>query len=343
MIDTKIKPRLNLALIGCGRIAQSHLEAIARNPACRLQAVIDVREEAAQSVATRFGGEAFTDYRRALQSNDLDAAIICTPPATHAEVALFFLEHGVHVLCEKPLALRAEQAARMAAKAEEKSCLLMMASKFRYADAVIKAKGMIASGLLGEIILFENVFCSKVDMRERWNAQREISGGGVLIDNGCHSVDIARYLLGPITKVQAEEGKRMQPLKVEDTARLYFRTASEAMGTIDLSWSIHKERESYIDVFGDEGVLSIGWKGAKYRLNRQPDWTRFGEGYDKSQAFGRQLENFAGAIQGKEEPLISTTDALESVKVIEAAYKSMRMNKWIAVESGARTDYRLAA
>lgn len=343
MINTKNKSPLDLALIGCGRIAQSHLEAIAKNPACRLQAVVDVREEMAQNVAAQFGCKAFSDYRLALDGNELDAVIICTPPATHTEIALFFLERGVHVLCEKPLALRAEEAKVMMQKAEEKNCLLMMASKFRYVADVIKAKSMIEAGLLGEVVLFENVFCSKVDMRDRWNAKREISGGGVLIDNGCHSVDIARYLLGPIAKVQAEEGKRVQPLEVEDTVRLYFRTAAEAMGTIDLSWSIHKEREAYIEVFGTEGVLAIGWKGSKYRRNGEPDWTRFGEGYDKFQAFSRQLQNFLGAIAGSEAPLINTTDALESVKVIEAAYKSAHMNKWIEVESGMSMLYRLAA
>ena len=98
----------------------------------------------------------------------------------------------------------------MVEKAQENDCLLMMASKFRYVDDVIKAKGVVDSGILGDIVLFENVFCSKVDMRNRWNSNRKVAGGGVLVDNGCHSVDIARYLLGPIVKVQAEEGKRVQ-------------------------------------------------------------------------------------------------------------------------------------
>jgi len=244
---------------------------------------------------------------------------------------MFFLEHGIHVLCEKPLAIRVADAEQMVKKASESDCLLMMASKYRYVDDVIKAKGIVESGILGDVVLFENVFCSRVDMRDRWNAQKQIAGGGVLVDNGCHSVDIARYLLGPIEKVQAEEGRRVQQLEVEDTARLYFRTKSETMGAVDLSWSIHKEQESYVNLYGTEGVLSIGWKCSKYRQREKMNWVPFGKGYDKNVAFAGQIRNFVGAIRGKEAPLITPNDGLESVRVIETAYRSMQTNKWIEV------------
>jgi predicted dehydrogenase len=124
----------------------------------------------------------------------------------------------------------------------------------------------------------------------------------------------------------------VQGLEVEDTARVYFRTASEVMGTVDLSWSIHKEQESYVDIYGTEGVLSIGWKVSKYRQDQRNNWIRFGSGYDKVSAFTKQVMNFIGTIKGTEMPLINTIDALESVKVIEAAYKSLNVNKWVEVK-----------
>jgi len=332
VFETNAKPRLDVALIGCGRIAQTHLQAIANNSSCRLLAVADVNEAAALSVAADHGCQAFSHYRDLAGNVDLDAVVICSPPSTHAEIALFFLEKGVHVLCEKPLAIRSDHAAMMVKRAEANNRLLMMASKFRYVDDVIEAKAMLESGALGEIILFENVFSGRVEMRGRWNSVREISGGGVLIDNGSHSVDIARYLLGPITRVQAEDARRVQRLEVEDTARICFRTESNAMGNIDLSWSIHKERESYIDLYGSEGTLSIGWKHSKYRRHDMKEWKEFGQGYDKVKAFGRQFANFIGSIQGHEQPRISGQDALESVRVIEAAYKSASSNRWVNVE-----------
>jgi predicted dehydrogenase len=332
MTSQKRNAPLNFALIGCGRISQVYLQAMASIPECRLKCVSDLRQQATHSVAEQYGCKAYADYHQVLDGNHIDAVVICTPPNTHVEIATFFMENGVHVLCEKPLAFNSIKAGAMVKKSERKGCLLMMASKFRYVDDIIKAKGIVESGILGEIILFENVFCSKVDMRDRWNSKKEIAGGGVLIDNGSHSVDIARFLLGPIVKVQAEEGKKVQKLQVEDTSRLYFRTQSDILGVVDLSWSIHKEQESYIDLYGTEGALSIGWKCSKYRQSEKLDWICFGSGYDKIPAFTRQINNFIGTIKGKEMPLINAKDGLESVRVIEAAYKSASMNKWVEVE-----------
>jgi predicted dehydrogenase len=247
-------------------------------------------------------------------------------------MADLFIERGVHVLCEKPLALSSRDAEPVVAKADAADRILMMASKFRYVDDVIKAKGIVDSGILGQVVLFENVFCAKVGMQGRWNASRAVSGGGVLIDNGTHSVDIARYLLGPIVQVQAEEGRRLQDIEVEDTCRLYFRTAGGAMGTVDLSWSIHKERDAYIEIFGPDGVLSIGWQASKYRQSEKLDWITFGKGYDKRAAFSNQLRNLAGAIRGREAPLITAAESLASIRVIEAAYRSMEVDKWVPVD-----------
>ena len=324
--------QLNFVLVGCGRISQAYLEALSAIPDSTLKAVVDVRPKVAQSVANRFGCQPYTDYRRASNENQVNAAIVCTPPNTHAEIASFFLENGIHVLCEKPLALSSNEAEQMIRTAEDNGRHLMMASKFRYVDDVTKAKGIIESGALGDIVLFENVFCSRVDMHKRWNSDRDISGGGVLIDNGTHSVDIARYLLGPIEKIQAEEGKRIQNIGVEDTACAYFKTHSNVLGTIDLSWSIFKEKEAYIEVYGTEGVLSIGWKRSGYRQNGSAGWTWFGSGYDKVGAFTRNVNNLIGVIGGTETPLINGIESVASVEVIEAAYKSMQMNKWVEVD-----------
>ncbi len=322
---------LNIGLIGCGRIAETHVQAIQQNPGCKLVGVADVDEGLARRIGAPCGAGSYADYRRLLENERVDAVIICTPPGSHVEIATSCLDRDIHVLCEKPLALTAREAEALVAKAASRGCLLMMASKFRYVDDVTQAKQIIESGILGDIVLYENVFCSRVDMASRWNSNRAISGGGVLIDNGTHSVDIARFLLGPIVAVQAEEGRRVQELQVEDTCRFYFRTASRAMGAVDLSWSLHKERDTYIEVFGPEGALAIGWGGSKYRPSRNTEWVAFGKGYDKLSAFASQLRNFMGSIRGTEAPIITAEDSLESVRVIEAAYRSMQMDKWVAV------------
>lgn len=325
---TSGKP-LRVAVIGCGRCAQDHLQAYQKLGQAEIVGVADIVERQARSVAEQFGCACYTDYRRLLDDVKPDAVSVCTPPSSHAEVTLDALSRGVHVLCEKPFAITLGDAKKMVEAAESTGLVLMMASKFRFVEDVIKARGIVESGILGRIILFENVFCSRVDMRERWNCRKAMSGGGVLIDNGPHSVDLARYLLGPISLVQAQHGVQVQPIEVEDTSRVFFQTARGVMGTIDLSWSIHKDTETYVNIFGTEGTLSLGWRQSKYRQSEKLNWVVFGSGYDKQRAFLRQQQHFLECVAGRSLPIITSIDGLESVSVIEAAYRSSAVNKWI--------------
>jgi predicted dehydrogenase len=168
-------------------------------------------------------------------------------------------------------------------------------------------------------------------MKSRWNADPAISGGGVLIDNGTHSVDIVRYLLGPLAEVQAVEGKRIQDLPVEDTVRLFLRTEKNEMASIDLSWSLDKQSPYYISIYGAEGTVLVGWKDSKYRRHSDQDWIVFGKGYDKFDAFQNQIDNFVAAIHGEDALRIKPADALASVDVIEVAYEALWRDTWVPI------------
>lgn len=336
--------KMRFGLIGAGGIAQTYAQAF-ENCAGQLTAVADVRPDAAKALAERFGCPAFIDYRdMADHSPDLEAVIVCTPPATHEEICTFFADRGKHILCEKPFALDTPSARRMVEAAERNDVVITMASKFRYVDDVIRARSIMASGILGEIILFENAFTSRVDMSHRWNSNPLLSGGGVLIDNGAHSVDLMRYFLGPLADVQVIEGKRVQGLPVEDTVRVFVRSQGGVMGSIDLSWSLNKELDNYLNIYGSQGTVCVGWKESKYRQASSRDWVVFGKGYDKIQAFRSQIRNFVGAIRGEERLLITSDDALASVAVIETAYRSLHQTHWLPVgNETAPTDTRVLA
>lgn len=321
-------PRLRFALVGTGGIAQTYAQAFQTSDCCELVAVADVREDAAQAFAEPFGAKSFSDYKILAEASELDAVIIATPPNTHPEIAMFFMRRGIHVLCEKPLCLSVAEAGAMIETAEETGVTFTMATKFRYCEDVVKAKAIIASGVLGEIVQFENAFTAKVDMSKRWNSDKEIAGGGVLIDNGTHSVDIIRYFLGAITDVLAVETSGTQNLTVDENVKLLAKTANGVVASVDLTWGINKELPNFISVYGTNGTLHIGWRESRYKSNSSPDWTIFGAGYDKVQAFRSKLENFRNAIAIGEELLTKPEDALASVEVIEAAYKSLNQNLW---------------
>lgn len=323
--------KLKFGLIGAGGIAQAYAQAFEKSTIAQLVAVVDVRPEAAQALAERLNCQSFDSYQTMAESLELDAVIICTPPVTHRDISVYFLERKIHVLCEKPLSVDVNSAIEMVDTAARNGVILTMASKFRYVEDVIRAKSLVMSGVLGEIVLFENAFTSRVDMSSRWNSNPAISGGGVLIDNGTHSIDIMRYFLGALAEVQVIEGKRIQSLDVEDTVRIFAKSASGVVGNVDLSWSINKELDSYIRIYGSQGTISIGWKESKYRQSSSPEWIKFGNGYDKVQAFTSQIENFSKAILGQEVLLITPQDSIASVEVIEAAYKSMNETQWTGV------------
>jgi len=333
--------KLRFGMVGAGGIAQAYAQAFETCEAARLVAVADIRAEAARALAERAGCHSYDSYQAMTSKSKLDAVIVCTPPATHAEVSIAFLERGVHVLCEKPFSIDVRSARKMIEAANRAGVKLTMGSKFRYVDDVIRAKSIVMSGILGEIILFENSFTARVDMTNRWNSKPEISGGGVLIDNGSHSVDLMRYFLGPLAEVHVVEGKRVQGLGVEETVRIFARSQSGVMGSIDLSWSIDKELDSYLNIYGSHGTISVGWKESKYRQTSSRDWVVFGKGYSKVQAFCSQIANFSKAIRGEEQLLITAEAALASVEVIEAAHNSLGQEHWVSVGSGSNGRTRV--
>ena len=208
---------LKLGIVGAGAIARAYAQAIAATDAADLVAVADSNPIAAASMAGAAGAQAFASHADLAASGLCDAVLVTTPPVTHADIVVDLVQRKLPVLCEKPFSVDLESARRMARAADAAGVVLSMASKFRFSDDVIAARGLVASGVIGTPFLLENVFTGVADMTQRWNSDEAIAGGGVLIDNGTHSVDIARYFLGPITEILAVEGPRIQKMAVEDS------------------------------------------------------------------------------------------------------------------------------
>ena len=322
---------MRLGLVGAGAIARAYVAAIAGLPTARLVGVADTDRGAAEALADEAGARAFGSHLELADRADCEAVIVATPPVTHAPIVIDLVSRALPVLCEKPLSVDLESAVRMTRAATENGVILSMASKFRFVDDVIRAREMIGAGEIGTPTMLENVFTGVADMSGRWNADPAVGGGGVLIDNGTHSVDIVRYLLGPIAEVLAVAAPPMQPVAVEDGVTLLARTVGGAQATIETSWSVHKDRAAFVVVHGTEGTVEVGWKGSRVRRGRTGPWEAFGTGYDKVAAFARQVDHFVAVLRGEDRTLPDAHDALASVSVIQAAYRSMRLGAWTQV------------
>ncbi len=334
---------VKVAVIGTGRRGLEYLRVLGSGrTGLEVVALVDSRKEALQNglnelpnaVATFRDVHELLDQKKSL---GLEAVIVCTPPTVHIPVAIAALDCGLHVLCEKPLAPTRAGFYMMTNAARRNARLLMMASEFRYVDDVIRAKQMIDSGELGEVVLVRVAMAGSQEMRGKWQSVPEVSGGGVLIDKGTHAVDLARFLLGPLRQVVATETKRTQKLSVEDTAQVMFRTDKGVTGTLDLSWSISPGSPWYLTVDGSHGALRVGRDQGKVMRRDQSEWEPYGSGLDSEKALVSMLDDFSDAIRHEKSPSIDSDDALASVAVIDAAYRSMQTASWVRVVEERRT------
>ncbi len=321
---------LRIGLIGCGRIAQAHLDVLPEIEDSQVVAVCDINPELAQGTAERLECQGYSSFEEMVAQEQLGAVVVCTPPADHCKTVIACLKHGLHVLCEKPLALTMAETEQMYETARQQDRVLMLASKFRHMRAMIVAKAHLAAGVIGDPVFFFNKFSGRIDMSTRWNSDPKIAGGGVLIDNGTHSVDITRYLLGPVTRVTAQAPTSLQNLEVEDSVSL-FLVCGRAVGSVNLTWSLDNLEDPFFKIEGTEGIMHIGWKESRYRLYRSTEWVSFGEPYNKLMAMGNQDRHFVEVVTGKTASLINEEDGLESVRAIQAAYQALKSGAWVDV------------
>jgi predicted dehydrogenase len=319
---------VRLGLVGAGGIAAAYTDLLGLSSSATCVGVADVRLDAADRLARALGCPAFGTPDDLAAVAGLEAVVICTPPVTHAEIASRFAARGAHVLSEKPLSTGRAGARGMVAMAEQAGIVLAMATKFRFCADVIAARDLMEGGAIGEIRLVENAFTSSVDMSGRWNADPAISGGGVLVDNGSHSVDLVRFLLGPISEVLAVETSRPPGLLVDDTTHLHLRTEAGIDAAVDLSWSIDKSLVDFLHIYGTAGEIRVGWRESAWRPYGAV-WDVFGTGYAKAPAMGGALDAFCRAVRGVAPLTVPAHEAVAAAVCVDAAYESLRRGGWV--------------
>jgi predicted dehydrogenase len=323
---------LRIGIIGFGRAALAHFDALRQLPGVEVAAAMDVYADG-RLRAREAGLVVHDDIDTFLADGTLDAAVVCTPPVDHAPLAIACLERGLHVMCEKPLALTTWDVLTMLQAANRTQRRVIVASKFRHVPEVIRVAQMLADGELGDPVSFEVSFCSPVSMAHRWNAQRRLSGGGVIIDNGCHAFDIVSFLFGAIRRVHATKLKALQSLDVEDSATIQVWAGDGVVGKVDVSWSLPAPRDSYLVVRGSRATVEVGWQSSRLKVNGDP-WREFGGPYDKNHAHRAMHARFLTAVAEGSEPWITTPECLQAAATVDAAYRSLESgaSEWVAIQ-----------
>jgi predicted dehydrogenase len=256
------KSKLRFAIVGCGRIAQRHAEHIAAKAV--LVAVCDIDPEKAEFLAKQYGVRAYYSLERLLQEESgLDVISVCTPNGLHAEHSIQALNHGVNVLCEKPMALTVAECGRMLMAAEKNNRRLFAIKQNRYNPPVAAVKKLIDEGRLGAIHSIQlSCFWNRNEAyyADSWKGTLKLDGGTIYTQFS-HFIDLLYWMVGDVEEVKAmmDNFQHRQSIEFEDTGVVILRFSSGAIGTINYTVNSYgKNMEGSLTIFAEKGTVKIG-------------------------------------------------------------------------------------
>ena len=253
---------MQFGLIGAGGIGKVRAQALSITEGCRLSAVTDQDENRARELAAATGAKAFSNFRELLKLDSLDAVIISTPPQFHLEIAVAAMKAGKHVLCEKPLANTVDAARRMVEAARLCGRTLATGFNHRYFEAVQFVKETLDSGMIGELDHIR-AFAGHTGLSEfsaPWMHDKKVIGGGALLDNGIHIIDLTRYLLGDVEEVYGVATNRVWKLEgSEDNGIAILRSPKGKHAILQATWSEWKGYRFHIEAYGDRGMARASY------------------------------------------------------------------------------------
>lgn len=345
------KRPLRAGIVGVGSISRLHLEGF-RRAGATVVAICDLDAAFVQKRADEWAvPAAYTDPAEMFAAADLDVVSVCTPVAAHHPVVLEAARAGVHVLCEKPIALDLRQAQEMIDACHQAGVLLQIGHQLRSDGAVAHGKRMIDAGEIGDVAFVRlrqaHDWGGAPEVRPSF-ARRATGGGGTLLDNGCHLMDLARFLAGNAEEVYARVATRKWPIELEDTAVTSIRFASGALGSVETAWTSTGWEEGFW-IYGSRG--SLEWTNRHQRpvlrhAFRDSPGTTWAETdvarleFAGERAHHRQVRAFLDAVQGVGDVPCTGEDGLEAVRIVLAAYDSASRNLPVRLGEEAATIER---
>ena len=318
---------ISWAVVGIGDIARKRvLDALAKVPESRIRAVVTTHPERAREICAPYGVEKYyDDLNDALGDGEVNAVYVSTPVFLHAPQATASMQAGKHVLCEKPTALSFEEAVRMVRLAEECRVVFGVAFYRRRYPKLLRLAELIRDGVLGEVTYVWAAYHGWVALEDlpgrTWFVEPDKSGGGPLPDVGSHRIDVLNFLFGPPRSVMAITGTQIQDYRVEDAATLLMEYGSGMRALLDVRWNSRIERDEFrvIGTGGEADLTPLNGPAFRVCLSGR-SWTEDLPAH-RNLHFP-MVENFVRAVLHGEPLISSGRTAIETDRVIAAAYRS---------------------
>ena len=352
---------IRVGIIGCGKVAHLHAKALAKLPNAKLVAVHSRTLEKANNFGNAYSAKGYNDITEMVTNENLQLAIVCTPHPNHIESAVAALNAGAHVLVEKPLAASLADCDAMINVAKTQDKKLGVISQRRFYEPVMRVKQAITDGKIGQPVLATvNMFGwrdEKYYQSDPWRGSWEHEGGGVLVNQAPHQLDVLLWLMGDIKELYGVWANLNHPyIEVEDTALAIIKFKSGALGNLVVSNSqkpglygkihIHGSNGASVGVQPEGGSMFIAGMSNIAEPPINDIWTVPGEESmlhiwqkEDSDFFAtidptvyyiqKQIEDFVNAINNDREPLVTGIDGRKTVELFTAIYRSQRDQKVI--------------
>ena len=322
--------RLGIGLIGCGLIGHKRAKSLPTGD--KLITCADVSLERAEPLAKAFGAIAVTDWRAVVENPAVDVVIVATPHDTLAAIALGAVNAGKHVLVEKPAARFASELEPVLAARDAKSVRVHVGFNHRYHRSLRKAKQLVCSGALGELMFIRGRYGhgGRVGYEKEWRADPTISGGGELIDQGPHLIDLSRWFLGEFTEVQGWAETYFWKMPVDDNGFMLLKTKHNQTAFLHVSCTEWKNLFS-MEIYGRDGKLDLNGLGGSYGVERitwfkmlpemGPPETYSWEYPMGDDSWSAETSAFLDDIEAGRPDDCGLEDAIAALTVVETIYK----------------------
>ncbi len=311
--------------------AHSYAKALTSYPNVDFVGIADIVRERGEQAANQYNTNYFSSVS-GLLDQQLDGVIITSENVRHYQDVIEASSKGVHILCEKPLALSVRESKEMIEACSQNGVFLQVAFPVRFNTSVVRAKNMLDNGELGEILAIRGT--NRGTNPGGWFVEKDKSGGGAVMDHTVHLVDIIRWFTGSeITEVYAESGRYFSNYETEDAGIITIGLENGAFATIDCSWSRNRNYPTWGDVTLEiitvNGTLSIDAFGQMinvYSNQSGVKWDYWGDDMDEG-----LVHDFLKTVKNCTVPSITGIDGLRAVEAVEAAYKSIKVKQPIRI------------